>query len=289
MPITASAVHIAPAGKSMYMLNWGEHYERRSDGPFIGDTGLDFSSLVEQCRRDRYAAANEAKEDYCSLDESYFASWLVSKGFLFPVDVANVEVVINTSFDNAYVPLHWPTCPECRDGRGEKEYGDVRRSLNRVTAFRRCTECRHEWDHAEVPNVSSQPMLDDDGRDTEGGCVPFAISKACGVDWDTTKSVCAKHGWSKNGMNTPHNAALAARELGYELVSRSVPRKSLSYPTLKQVALQLGVGRNYIIGIRGHWLALVNGRILDNDNNSGMTSQVFEVYEVRTSQAIVAA
>jgi peptidoglycan/xylan/chitin deacetylase (PgdA/CDA1 family) len=81
---------------------------------------------------------------------------------------------------------------------------------------------------------------------------------------------------------------LAAKELGHELVSHDVLRKGLSQPTLKQVTSQLAGGGNYIIGLRGHWLALVNGQLVDNDNNSGMTSRVIEVFEVRKVQAIAA-
>lgn len=287
MEISTSKVQIAEPGTAIYMLHWGEHYERRSSGPYLGVPGLDFTALTDDYRRSRYAAAEAAQEDHCSLDEGDFQKWLVEKGILAPMEATDADIELR-AYGNEYVPKHWPECPECRNGRGEQEYGDVRRSLNRITAYRRCIECRHEWGHHEVANNSNQPMLDDDGRDTEGGCVPFALSKACGIDWKAVKQVCAKYGWSNNGMHTPHNAALAARELGYELVSCPVPRKGLNHPTLKQVASQLGSGRNYIIGIREHWLALVNGRIVDNDNDSGMTSRVLEIYEVRKSQAIAA-
>jgi hypothetical protein len=48
----------------------------------------------------------------------------------------------------------------------QNEYGECRKSLNRIETFRRCTECRHEWGHAEEANDTRKPMLDDDGRDT---------------------------------------------------------------------------------------------------------------------------
>ncbi|MDR6397919.1 hypothetical protein ACTOWA_00540 [Herbaspirillum seropedicae] len=271
-----------------YMLGWGDHYERGSSGPFLGPVGLDFAALSAEYRRERYAEANIAMKDHCWLSEEDFCSWLLQKGILTPVESTHVELDIRTSGDEAFVPLHWPECPQCSRGRGEQEYGMLRRSLNRITAFRRCTECRHEWGHVDEPNDSKRPMIEDDGRDTTGGCVPFAISKACGVEWNTVKAICARYGWTENGMNTPHNAALAIRELGYDLVAVDVPRNGLSKPTLKQVATQLSTARSYIIGIRGHWLAVVNGRIIDNDNNSGMTSRVVELYEVRKQQAVAA-
>jgi hypothetical protein len=289
MTITTPIIQLSSEGSAIYMLHWGEYEDKATYGPYLGATGLDFEALAEEYRRDRYAAAEAAQEDYCSLDEGNFTAWLVAKGILAPIQTADIVVQIGTSFDNAYVPKHWPECPECGEGRGEQEYGEVRRSLNRVMSFRRCTECRHEWDHVEVANNSRLPMLDDDGRDTAGGCVPFAIGKACGIDWATVKDVCTKYGWSTtDGMRTPHNAMLAAKELGHELVSHDVLRKGLSQPTLKQVTSQLAGGGNYIIGLRGHWLALVNGQLVDNDNNSGMTSRVIEVFEVRKVQAIAA-
>lgn len=272
----------------LYTLGWGEYYERQGSGPFIGAPGLDFVALSADYRRERYAEANAAKKDECWLSEGDFSGWLIQKGILRPVECTDVELEIRTSSEEAYVPLHWPECPECQEGRGEKDYGDVRRSLNRIVGFRRCTTCRHEWGHADEPNNVTLPMLADDGRDTEGGCVPFAISKACGVEWETVKAVCAKHGWSKNGMHTPHNAAIAMRELGYELVSRRLPQKGLKPPTLKFVARELGSACNFIIGTRGHWLALVDGCIVDNDNDTGMSTHVVEVFEVRKSQAIAA-
>ena len=275
-------------GKVTYMLGWGEHYERRSSGPYLGAPGLDFSALIKDYRRDRYAEANAAKEDYCGLYESEFSGWLVRKGILAPVEVIDVEVSITTSSEDAYVPLHWPECPACHDGRGEQEYDAVRRSLNRVTAFRRCTECRHEWGHIEEPNDASRPMLDDDGRDTPGACVPFAISKACGIGFADVLKVCEKHGWSETGMNQS-KAVVAARELGFDLVwlgRHGVG--SETPPTLKRLLGELPANRNYVVGVKDHWLALVRGQIIDNDTNSTPARKVLELYEVKPAQAVAA-
>lgn len=129
-------MELAPSGKRLYMLRWGD-YERSSSGPYLGDTCLDFAALAKAYRQESYAQAEAKEEDYCPVDEDGFATWLVDKGLLSPVETENVD--INTSSDSAYLPKHWPVCPVCGDGRGEKEYGECRKSLNRINTFRRCT------------------------------------------------------------------------------------------------------------------------------------------------------
>lgn len=288
MTISATSIRLTEDGKTVYMLNWGEYEDKAVSGPYLGQSGIDFATLAEEYRRARYAEAEAVQEDYCSLSESDFVVWLLAKKILSGVEATHVDIVLNTSFDNAYVPRHWPQCPECCDGRGELEYGAVRRSLNRVATFRRCTTCRHEWDHGEEANDSRYPMLEDNGRDTPGACVPFAISKACGLDFATVLKVCEKHGWNRNGMGQD-KAVLAARELGYEFIWQGrCGIGSASPPTLKRLMTELPRGRNYVIGVKGHWLALVDGVLVDNDTNSGPIRRVVELYEVRKAQAIAA-
>lgn len=272
----------------MYMLSWGDSYERSSSGPFAGAAGLDFAALAETYRKERHAAAEVKQEDYCYLGEGDFSSWLIERGILAPVECTSAEIEIRTSSENAYVPKHWPECPACCSGRGEQNYGSVRRSLNRVETFRRCTECRHEWGHTEEANDATRPMLDDDGRDTPGACVPFAISKACGLDFTLVKQVCAEHGWSEAGMSQD-KAVVAARVLGYELAWKSWAGVwTASAPTLKRLLPILPTGRNYIVGVKDHWLAIVDGQIVDNDTNSGTGRKVHELYEVSLVRAAAA-
>lgn len=287
MELTNSAVEVAQPGTAIYMLHWGEHYERGSNGPYLGAPGLDFTALSVDYRRERYAAAEAAHEDHCPLDESDFQAWLVAKRILSPIASTDVEIVVRT-YGDEYVPKHWPECPECRRGRGEQDYGDVRRSLNRIVTYRRCTECRYVWGHHEVACRSNEPMLDDDGRDTEGGCVPFAISKACGIDWKLAMATCAKHGWNSDGMS-PDKAVVAARELGFELVRQRLPGSGKPNGlTLKSLISELPRNRNYVVSVKGHWLALVGGAIVDNDTNSGLGRKVVDLYEVKAVQSAAA-
>ena len=269
------------------MLYQGD-YERRSYGPYVGDSGLDFAVLSEVFRSESYAQAEAKADDYCLLDESDFLAWLVAKGILSPLETTGIEISFNTSGNDAYVPKHWPVCPDCRNGRGDPQYGDVRKSLNRIKTYKRCTECGHEWGHAEVAYNIGKPMLDDDGRDTLGACVPFAIAKACGIEFATVLDVCTRHGWSCTGM-AQTNAVIAARELGFSLTRVSLGgTKNPSAPTLKRLLPVLNDGRNYVAGVKGHWLAIVDGQIMDNDTSTGLNRKVLELYEVRMVQALAA-
>lgn len=285
MNSTTSATPLVQSGSALYMFHYGEYEDRTTCGPYIGASGLDFDALKEDYRRDRYAEAEAAQEDCCSLDEGGFVTWLRAKGLISPVETSDVHLEVRTSFDSAYVPKHWPECPECRTGRGEQEYGNVRRSLNRIVSYRRCTECRHEWGHEDVPNNSREPMLDDDGRDTDGGCVPFAISKACGLPWETVQAVCREHGWTHHGMRTDY-AMVAARKMGFEItLKRQWGPGAFGQPTIKRLLGELPHGRNYIVGVKDHWIAIVGGRIVDNETNSSPARKVLELYEVSSVRA----
>lgn len=285
--MTSVSTEFTQRGKLLYMLYHGD-YERQSYGPYVGDSGLDFAVLSEVFRRESYAQAETKADDYCSLYESDFLAWLVAKGILSPIETTGIELSVSTSGNDAYVPKHWPVCPDCGTGRGDPQYGDARRSLNRIKTYKRCTECGHEWGHTEVPNNTSKPMLDDDGRDAPGACVPFAIAKACGIEFATVLEVCTRHGWSDTGM-AQTNAVVAAREMGFSLTRVSLGgTKNPSTPTLKRLLPELNDGRNYIAGVKGHWLAIVDGQIMDNDTNTGLGRKVLELYEVRMVQALAA-
>ncbi|KND62290.1 hypothetical protein BVER_01744 [Candidatus Burkholderia verschuerenii] len=288
MTVAASQIKLTGTNRSIYLLHWGEYADKATSGPFIGATGLDFSVLAVKYRHDRYAAAEAACKDSCYVDEGDFISWLLSNGTLVSIETTDVYIDIRASLEDPFVPKHWPECPECANGRGEPEYGAVRKSLNRITEFKRCTECGHEWGHTEVANDSTKPMLDDDGRDVQGGCVPFSISKACGVEFSTVLHVCQRHGWSHGGM-AQSKAINAARELGFELELRSLKGiGSGKAPTLKRLISELPTDRTYIVGVNGHWLALVRGEIMDNDANTGYGRKVVELYEVKIAKAVAA-
>jgi hypothetical protein len=288
MTVAASQIKLVGTDRSIYVLHWGEYEDKETSAPLLGAAGLDFRELAEDCRRDRYAAADAAGKDFCPFHEGDFINWLVSKGILAEIQATDVWIEIKTDAENAFVPKHWPECPVCSNGRGEREYGEARKSLNRITEFRRCTECRHEWGHVEVANDESKPMLDDDGRDTPGGCVPFSISKACGVEFTTVLRVCERHGWNHGGM-AQSKAIVAAHELGFDLTPQNwLGIGTAKAPTLKRLLAELPRDRNYIIGVKRHWLSVVRGEVIDNDTNSGYGRKVMELYEVTAVKAIAA-
>lgn len=275
---------IAPDGTKIYTFSWGQYDDKAWAGPYLGKPDLDFSALQTQYRKNSYQAAQLAKEDTCFLDEGKFLAWMVETGVLKVLASESADIEICTPYDDPYIPAHWPECPDCGEGRGETEYGNRRESLNRIVTFFRCTECRHEWGNTEVALNSRIPMLADDGRDTEGGCVPYAISKACDIDFWRVLEVCKTHGWSSAGLATGR-AVLAARELGFDLrLIRSYEANRKDKPTLKQVLKELSHRQNYIVGVDRHWLALVNGQIVDNDTNSGPGRKVLELFEVRPTR-----
>jgi hypothetical protein len=282
MTIAMSQVRLTDASSSIYVLSWGQYESKQSSDPLLGASDLDFAVLAAEYRHDRYAAADAAGENQCWLDEGDFTSWLIDKGTLRPIETRSVCL---EPFSQGFIPTHWPECPECGLGRGEPEFENVRKSLNRVTAYRCCTECRHSWGHVEVPNFSNLPMLDDDGRDTVGGCVPFAISKACGLAFSDVQEVCQRHGWSNHQGMAPAKAVIAARELGFDLMRQNRSGAgTANAPTLKRLLADLPHDRNYIAGVKDHWLALVRGVIVDNDTQSGPGRKVLELYEVRRTQ-----
>lgn len=283
MTIEATQVRLAEGGSSIYVLSWGQYEDKETSGPFLGVAGLDFVTLAEEYQRDRYAAADAAGQDDCWLNERDFTSWMLDKGTLTRIESQDVYL---DSFSGSFVPTHWPECPECGKGRGQPEYGNVRRSLNRMTAYRCCTECRHTWGHTEVANNESMPMLEDDGRETPSGCVPFAISKACGLPFSEVLPACERHGWDHNGL-AQSKAVIAARELGFDLVEQQLNGLGTAKaPTLKRLLAALPHDRNYVVGVKRHWLAIVSGVIVDNVTNSGSGRKVLELYEVRRAQAV---
>ncbi len=258
-------------------------------GPLVGPPGLDFDALASEFRRERYAAADAAGEDYCWFSESDFVEWMKDKGLLAPLPTCPVTVEISTSREHQYVPSHWPLCPQCEAGRGEPELGEVQRVLNRAEWYRKCTRCGHAWGHAFEPHGG--PMLADDGRATLGGCVPYALSQAGALEFDTVLAACSQRGWcASDGMHVG-DALIAAADLGLStlcLDPADVARSSSGKVTLRQMLQQLDPEKAYILGTREHWLAVVRG---ENRDASGthLRAEVIACWEVaaaRTSAAV---
>jgi hypothetical protein len=138
-----------------------------------------------------------------------------------------------------------------------------------MECFSRCTACGREWGHRDEPQISSKPMLENDGRDTEGGCVPYAISKATGLPIKEVQNICRSHGWNAGGMHEA-DAIRALKEMGFDAVPGSMSifpnggRKSLA-----KFRANAHPSHTYIVSIDEHWLTIVQGQNMDNRDSGG--------------------
>ncbi|WP_334043638.1 hypothetical protein [Burkholderia ambifaria] len=262
---------------TIYMLYAGDG--RFLSGPYVGQPSLNIDSLADQFRAERYTQAEGAGDDYCWISEDDFPKWLVQRGLLAPLETVQADAVVDTSGDNRYVPKHWPTCPSCGQGKGDKEMGRVLHELNRADWHRKCTECGHTWDHHDRAYYFDQPMLEDDGRCVESGCVPYALSQAGALPIDQVLEVCRECGWIEGNGIESDSGLEAARRLGIELTPCRNERVAGTL-TLRRLFDQLSPAKSYIVAVRGHWLAFVRGENRDQ-SDTHLRSEVIECWEVR--------
>lgn len=232
-----------------------------SSAPLLGSSGLDISSFIETYRLEQFQLAEAQQKDYCFISDDGFAEWMVEKGILTWQVTTVVQVNVNASAVK-YVPKHWPSCPECQEGRGDYEQGRILRELNRVDYHRKCTSCGHTWGHHDAPYLRDSPMLEDDGRCTPDGCVPYAISQAGGLPFEAVLRACQDFGWREDGGMESGKALAAATLLGLEMRSVSFPAER-GLLTLKKLIHRLDPLRDYIVATNGHWLAVVKGENRD--------------------------
>jgi hypothetical protein len=262
----------------VYMI--ADRYGEHAAGPLLGAPGLDFEVLGIEYRKYRYAAAESQAEDWCLISTEEFVGWLIERGFLKRLDAIFSTVNIDICGENRYVPSHWPLCPECAVGRGDSEMGRVSHSLNRVDWHRKCTECNHTWAHEEHPYHSDRPMLEDDGREIDGGCVPYAISQAGEVSIARALEACRKYGWTETAGMRTENGLAAARECGLDL-ARALQSSAAGKYTLRKLFNWLSPENSYIVSIRGHWLAYVRGENRDQAETH-LRAEVLDCWEVRS-------
>jgi hypothetical protein len=260
----------------IYMLY--DDYGGLVRGPLLGKPGLNMESLVAEFRSESYAKAEAAADDYCVLLSSDLADWLIARGLLRTLDTVSLTASVDTSGDHAYAPAFWPSCPACRDGRGDTSMGRVLHSLNRADWHRKCTECGHTWDHHDEPYTSTRPMVDDDGRYIDSGCVPYAISQAANIQFDDVVSVCRDLGWSEGVGMAEDLGVLAAQRFGLKMIP-SHQIMVAGKPTLRKVLDTLSPARTYIVSTRNHWLAVVRGESRDQ-GETHMRTEVSGFWEV---------
>lgn len=262
--------------KIVYMLSGDEG---DSDGPFLGVPDIDFSLLASKFRAERYAQCEAERKDYCHISESDFVSWLLATGVLSPLKATEAYIRVDTSGENAYVPQHWPLCPQCGVGRGEEEMGRLLEALNRREWYRKCTECRHTWAHHDEPYYFDKPMLEDDGRCIAGGCVPYSLSQTTGLDIDEVLEACRERGWREGeGMDAICGIETASA-LGFRMVETHA-LVATGKLTLRKLLDTLSPAKSYIVATRGHWLAVVNGENRDQADTN-MRAKVIGCWEVQ--------
>jgi len=263
-------------GKTVYVLS--DFDGAVISGPLLGEPGLDLAEHAEAFRAECHAAAQAKQDDHCFISDRDFIGWLIDRGVLVPLKSETMTVHVDTSGDHRYAPKHWPECPACGRGRGEEESGQVLHALNRWQWHRKCTECGHVWDHQDHPYQHDKPMLEDDGRYIEAGCVPYTISQAGGLLMERVVEVCREHGWREGaGMSGNTTGLAAARALG--LAVKRVPLDFDGRPTLRRVMTVLSQDKSYIVAIKEHWLPVVRGENRDSAESS-LRSEVECCWEV---------
>lgn len=269
---------LAP-GEVLYMIHHDESLGSDASGPYRGQPGLELSSFTEQFRAEKFAAAAAAKEDWCNLDTSDFISWLLDKGIIKHVKTSSVFVSLIGSDDAIYAPPHWEMCPACEEARGRPEIGYYNHGRNAQTCFNRCVQCRHEWGHVEEQWLHTRPYIPDDGRDTAAGCVPYAISKAGQLDYAKVFAACIEHGFTEKDGITSDGGLAAGRSLGLSFESvLSDPDRTIRL-TLSRLLNQLEPSSRYIVSVKEHWLAVVDGCVIETAETHGRT-QVIDAWKV---------
>lgn len=266
------------AKTTLYMLGDGCD----SYGPYAGEAGLDFASLSERYRSQKYAAAESAKEDYCFVSEYDFVVWLIEQDILRPYQTVQVRIEIDTRGELGYAPAHWPLCPACNTGRGDTAVQTRLPGLNRLRLHYVCTRCKHEWGTHDEPIDEKAPMIEDDGRYIENGCVPYSLSQAGGLPIDEVIAACSRHGWSQTDGMLDACGIVAAKELGLRLVLSDPFHRASARERTMTLARTLAIlpsDRNHIVATKGHWLPVVQGQNRD-PAQTHMRAQAQSVWEV---------
>ncbi|MBB4866889.1 hypothetical protein HNP46_005796 [Pseudomonas nitritireducens] len=263
MEVKASMIP-AGDGEVLYLLN---DYEGLSiSGILKGPAGFDFEAQFEVFREEAYAKAESEGESFCYPSASDFEAWLRETGRLNPVPAVGVTITTRESLlRTPYEPSHWEDCPSCRKGKGDHCQGDILSHLNRQHICLKCTRCGFKWNHQAVPCDEKLPMVDDDGSFTRNGCVPYTVSKVTGIPFTTILPLCIERGWDESGMDY-WKAIELMKKLGFNAYPRPLTMiQESGKKTLNRLLNALRPDRTYIVATHGHWLPVVKGQNLDNN------------------------
>lgn len=125
---------------------------------------------------------------------------------------------------------------------------------------------------------------------TEDICAPQAIAKVLGLPYDKVHQACVRFKlWRPRfGMNTSQ-IIRAVRELGWDIEShtnltfvKKINKNGTSYygqATLNQVLKKLDPKKKYLLTLRGHTIAYVDGQVYDK-SNFGKKHRVQDILEI---------
>lgn len=122
-------------------------------------------------------------------------------------------------------------------------------------------------------------------------CAPQAIARALGLPYDQVMDTCVKFKlWRKRFGMRPVDIIRAIKQLGWEIkdrvdltvVKKYAHNKTVPYhstATLNQVLQRLEPNKKYIISLKNHTIAYVDGRVID-DESYGKKHKVTNVLEI---------
>ncbi|MHD0644212.1 hypothetical protein ACYPKM_01080 [Pseudomonas aeruginosa] len=271
--MTSQAISPFPEGQVLYCLR--DSYGSPMGVPLVGQAGLDLDALYDQYRDEHYADMEAKQEDVPMLSEHSFMLWLTDTGVLSEVEAVFYTADRHRRAPKPYSPAHWPECPSCNGGRGDDLMKNHRHDFNRVEHYFKCTTCAHEWGNADQPINVDRPMLDDDGRYTEGGCTLFATGQVTGLPYAEIKRVFEEHGWTSQEGISSDKGLQAVNALGFQTIPGVIYGR-VSLAKLRRRLLHKG---KFIVGVRGHWLSIIDGKIIDNAKTHASTS-VLDYWEI---------
>ena len=109
-------------------------------------------------------------------------------------------------------------------------------------------------------------------------CAPQAIARTLGLPYNQVMDTCVKFKlWRKRFGMRPIDVIRAIKQLGWEVKDRAdltvvkkyAHNKTVPYhgtATLNQVLQRLEPNKKYIISLKNHTIAYVDGRIIDDEN-----------------------
>ena len=106
-----------------------------------------------------------------------------------------------------------------------------------------------------------------------GDCAVRAVAKALGVSWDQAYSMLAAQGYTMKDLpNANHVWGAVLRENGFSRYT--LPNTCPDCYTAEDFAMDHQEG-TYVLGFGDHVVTIINGKIFDSWNSSGLVPQYY--------------